>query len=122
ESTLDRETMLDLLVNIIPLAIIVFFAILFIIAEPWETNFIAEGISMGLLVVPFLVLALVSYVSGRAVARDEAGGGGVATDGTLSSTDAELEGSAAEENEADADDYAMVEDQIDAEPDDTEDE
>lgn len=122
ESTLDRETMLDLLVNIVPLAIIVFFAILFLVVEPWGTDLFIQAISLGLLVVPFLVLALVSYVSGSAVARDEAGGGGVATDGTLSSTDAELEGNATEENEADDDDYSMVEDQIDAEPDDAEDE
>ena len=112
ERTFDRETILDLAVNVIPLGIIVFFVVLFLAIRPWQGNLFVQAISMGLLVVPFVALALLTYVSGKVIARDEAGGGGVATDGTLSSTDAELEGAATEENEADADDYSMVEDRI----------
>jgi hypothetical protein len=70
-SVFDRETLLDLSVNIIPLGIITFFAILFVVAPSFEFDPFIVALQMGLLIVPFLALALVTYYSGRAVAEDE---------------------------------------------------
>lgn len=70
-SVFDRETLLDLSVNIIPLGIMAFFVILFAVAPAFEYDPVIVAVQMGLILVPFLALALVTYVSGRAVARDE---------------------------------------------------
>lgn len=69
---LDRETMLDLFVNAVPLAIILLFALVGLVVAPigWGPPFL-EAVELGLLVVPFVVLVLVSVVAGLAVARDE---------------------------------------------------
>lgn len=69
---LDRETMLDLFVNAVPLAIILLFALVGLVVAPigWGSLF-TEAVELGLLVVPFVVLVVVSYVAGRAVALDE---------------------------------------------------
>ena len=74
ERTFDRETLLDLTVNIVPLGILAFFVLVFLIVNPWGFDPFVALISMGLLVVPFAVLALVTFVSGRAVAQDEESG------------------------------------------------
>lgn len=71
ERTFDRETILDLTVNIVPLGIIVFFIIVFLVAEPWEFDPFIMLVSMGLLVIPFFALALLTFVSGRAIEGDE---------------------------------------------------
>jgi hypothetical protein len=89
ERTFDRETLLDLTVNIIPLGIILFFVLVFLFVNPWGFDPFVAAISIGLLVVPFVLLALLTYVSGRAVARDEksasAAGELAASDATLDS-------------------------------------
>jgi hypothetical protein len=88
ESTFDRETLLDLTVNIVPLGILTFFILVFLFVSPWELDPFVTAISMGLLIVPFTVLALVTFVSGRAVARDEESG---STAGELSASNATLD-------------------------------
>ncbi|WP_313692790.1 DUF6684 family protein [Halorarum halobium] len=68
----DRETLLDLTVNVIPLGIILFFAVGFLIFNPWASlDQFGQLVAMGLLVVPFVALALLTYVSGKAIAGDE---------------------------------------------------
>ena len=71
ERTFDRETLLDLTVNVIPLGIILFFVVVFLLIRPWEWNPFVTAISMGLLVVPFVALALLTYLSGRAISEAE---------------------------------------------------
>ena len=71
ERTFDRETLLDLTVNVIPLGIILFFVALFLVIRPWEQNLFLMAVSMALLVVPFVGLALLTYLSGRAIADAE---------------------------------------------------
>jgi len=71
ERTFDRETLLDLTVNVIPLGIILFFVALFLVIRPWERNLFVTAVSMGLLVVPFVALALLTYLSGRVIASAE---------------------------------------------------
>lgn len=70
-SVFDRETVLDLAVNIIPLGIIVFFVGVFALAPAFEFDPVVTTIQMSLLIIPFIGLALLTYYSGKAIARDE---------------------------------------------------
>lgn len=67
----DKETILDLTVNIIPLGIIAFFVVLFAVFDPFGFDFLASSIMYGLLIVPFIALAILTYISGKAIAGDE---------------------------------------------------
>ena len=71
ERVFDRETLLDLTVNVIPLGIILFFVVVYLVITPWKPDFFITVISMGLLVVPFVALAPLTYFSGRAIAEAE---------------------------------------------------
>lgn len=64
----NRETLLDSLVNIVPLGIIAFFTVLFLVASPWAVDsFLGTVVSMGLLLVPFVLLAIVTYFTARVI-------------------------------------------------------
>ncbi|WP_224269706.1 DUF6684 family protein [Haloprofundus salinisoli] len=67
----DRETMLDLTVNIIPLFIILFFVVLFLLIQPWGGDLFPTAIMIGLHVVPFVGLVILTYFSGKAIAGAE---------------------------------------------------
>lgn len=71
EYLLDRETLLDVTVNIIPLVIIAFFFVLFALSGGYDWEPFIIFISLGLLAIPFGLLALVTYVSGWAIEQDE---------------------------------------------------
>jgi hypothetical protein len=68
----DKETILDLTVNFVPLFIILFFIVVFAALNPWGGlgDFLAI-VAFGLLVIPFIGLAILTYVSGKAIAGDE---------------------------------------------------
>jgi len=67
----DRETLLDLTVNIVPLAIMAFFVVVFLVVNPWGVDPLASGIQFALLLAPFVLLAILTYISGKAIAGDE---------------------------------------------------
>lgn len=71
----DKDTILDLTVNIIPLGIIAFFIVFFgigdLFLEPFPFDLLSTVLSYGLLIVPFAALALLTYFSGKAIAGDE---------------------------------------------------
>ncbi|MFC7136051.1 DUF6684 family protein [Halobaculum litoreum] len=68
----DRDTLLDLTVNVIPLGIILFFVVAFVLVDPFGgLDFYGRVLQMGLLVFPFVALAILTYVSGKAIAGDE---------------------------------------------------
>lgn len=71
EYRLDRETLLDVTVNIVPLVIIALFFILFIVFSQYTWDPLIIVVSLGLLVVPFTLLALVTYLSGWAIEQGE---------------------------------------------------
>ena len=73
ERTFDRETLLDLTVNVIPLGMLLFFIVLFAVTTA-GTNGIARAISQALLVVPFIVLAGTTYLTGRIIAESQTSG------------------------------------------------
>ncbi|MWG36448.1 DUF6684 family protein [Halomarina oriensis] len=68
----DRETMLDLSVNVIPLFIILFFVVVFAVISPFGYALVPTTIQMALLIVPFVGLAILTYYSGKAIAQSEA--------------------------------------------------
>jgi hypothetical protein len=68
----DRETLLDLSVNVIPLFIILFFVALFVVIAPFGYSLVPTTIQMALLIAPFAALAVLTYYSGKAVASAEA--------------------------------------------------
>lgn len=88
-SIFDRETLLDLSVNIIPLFIIVFFFGLFILLEPFSTDPVETVLQMALLIVPFVSLAVVTYFSGRAITRDERKSDAITEDTSIERTESE---------------------------------
>lgn len=67
----DRETMLDLSVNIIPLGILVFFFGLYIFANPWGFDAVFSTIQFSIMGLILIALLVVTYLSGKAVERDE---------------------------------------------------
>jgi hypothetical protein len=110
----DRETVLDLVVNIIPLFIILFFIVAFVLFNPFGIDPLASGIQFGLLVAPFILLAILTYISGKAIAGSEKRftvylpgqatvTGAKPLHGSEESTDPELEAGADEVRDAGAD-------------------
>jgi hypothetical protein len=67
----DRETLLDLVVNGVPLFILLFFTVGFLVFNPFGFDPLASGLQFALVVVPFVLLALLTYFSARAIAGDE---------------------------------------------------
>lgn len=64
-SVFDRETLLDISVNLIPMAMILFFVALLLFGSTYEPNLFVEIIALGLHVVPFVSLALLTYIAAR---------------------------------------------------------
>ncbi|UPV75844.1 cox cluster protein [Halorussus limi] len=57
----NRETLLDISVNIIPLFILLFFTVFLLFFSPWPDNLFLQTIALGLHVIPFVLLALLTY-------------------------------------------------------------
>lgn len=67
----DRETMLDLTVNVIPLVIILFFVVVFVVISPFGFSPVDTTIQFALLLGPFVALAILTYYAGKAISGDE---------------------------------------------------
>jgi hypothetical protein len=70
-ATFDKETLLDLVVNVIPLAIMLLFAVGFVVYDPFGGDRLGRLLQFGLLAFPFVALAILTYLSGKAIAGDE---------------------------------------------------
>ncbi|MFC5970939.1 DUF6684 family protein [Halomarina salina] len=68
---IDRETLLDITVNLIPMGILVFFVVLFLVFTPFPPNLFIAGVSHFLTIFPLVLLALLTYVAAKVIARDE---------------------------------------------------
>lgn len=68
---LTNETWLDLTVNLIPLGILAFMEVMFIVITPWSWDPVMVFFWHFLTVFPLVVLAVVTYISGRIIQRDE---------------------------------------------------
>lgn len=67
----DKETLLDLSVNIIPLVIILFFIVTLPLFNVWGWEPMVSIVTIGLHVVPFVALAVLTYVAGKVIVSDE---------------------------------------------------
>ena len=67
----DKDTLLDLTVNIIPLFIILFFVVVFAVINPWGFDPLGSGLQYAVLIAPFVALAVLTYLSGKAIAGAE---------------------------------------------------
>jgi hypothetical protein len=67
----DRETMLDLVVNAIPLGIMLFFIAVFLLVNPFGSDPVGTAIQITIVAVTFLALFVLTYVSGKAISESE---------------------------------------------------
>ena len=69
----NKETLLDLTVNFVPLGILLFFTIYILLIDPWNmaSDPLIMVVTLGLHVVPFVALAALTYLSGKAIAGSE---------------------------------------------------
>jgi len=67
----DRETILDLMVNFIPLGIILFFIGTFAVFTPWGFDLMPSGQMFGIMGIMFVALLVLTYLSAKAIAGDE---------------------------------------------------
>ena len=61
----DKETLLDISVNIIPIVIILVFIVVVVFTDPWPFDPVAEAIALGLHIVPIVSLSILTYVAAR---------------------------------------------------------
>lgn len=69
----ERETLLDLTVNVIPMGIILFFVVGFGVVPAFGVDPVLTTVQFSLLVMPFLGLAVLTYYAGKAIERAEGG-------------------------------------------------
>ncbi len=67
----DRETLLDLSVNVIPLVILALFAVLFLVLSPFGFDSTITTIQFGIIGTMAFGLTVLTYYSGKAVASAE---------------------------------------------------
>jgi len=67
ERVFDKETLLDITVNVVPLGILVFFLALFIALDTWSGSLLVDVVSWALIVVPFVLLGLLTYLAARKI-------------------------------------------------------
>lgn len=67
----DRETLLDILVNLVPMVILLFFSVLYTVVQPWGFDPAQFGLMHFLTLFPFLLLGLLTYLSAKVISRDE---------------------------------------------------
>lgn len=72
--SLERETVLDITVNVVPLGILLFFTVLHVVVRPWGSDPFPLAVTAFLTLFPLLLLAILTYVSGLVVQRDEGKG------------------------------------------------
>lgn len=71
ERTFDRDTLLDLSVNVIPLAILLFFVVLYVAIAPFPENSVVLAVQLSVITITGVALALLTYYSGKAISSAE---------------------------------------------------
>lgn len=69
--TFDRETMLDLVVNAIPLGIILFFIVVFAVLNPFGPNLVHTALQFSIVGLTFVALTILTYYSAKAISEAE---------------------------------------------------
>jgi len=73
ERIFDRETLLDISVNIIPLGIILFFIVAYTVVGDYPSAPLVTVVQMSIMVLTGLGLVILTYYSGRAISTAERG-------------------------------------------------
>jgi hypothetical protein len=69
----EKDTLLDLVVNIIPLGILVFFIAAFALVNPFGFDPVFSGLQFSLMVSMLLLLTVLTYYAGKAIEAAEEG-------------------------------------------------
>ncbi|MFB6307793.1 MAG: DUF6684 family protein [Haloarculaceae archaeon] len=67
----EKDTLLDLTVNVIPLAIIVFFVGAFAVLQPFGIDPVFSAMQFAILVTMLVALSILTYYAGKVIERDE---------------------------------------------------
>jgi len=67
----DRDTILDLVVNFVPLFILLFFVGAFLFVNPFGFDPLTSGLQFAIVVAAFVLLGILTYISGRAISGAE---------------------------------------------------
>ena len=98
EKVFDRETLLDLTVNVIPFGILVIFFAAYLLFNPFEGDILITAIQLAIVGVSALGLMILTYYSGAAVSKAEM------------EAEAELEGAKEDQAQLEGDETAELED------------
>lgn len=61
----EKETLLDISVNIIPILIMIVFTGMLLLTEPWPFDLTTEVIALGLHLIPIVGLSILTYVAAQ---------------------------------------------------------
>jgi uncharacterized membrane protein len=75
DSRFDRRTLLDIVVNIAPIGVLLFFTLLFLGYGSYPSNAVVTVVQVSLILIPVLVVLVITYYAAKAVTRDEREGG-----------------------------------------------
>jgi len=105
----EKETLLDLTVNVIPLGIILFFIGAFALVNPFGFDAVFSGLQFALMISMFLLLGVLTYYAGKAIegAENETEASAIDEPDSTEELDAETDTDAAlESDEGPTDDDA----------------
>lgn len=71
DTWIDGDTLFDVSVNLIPIAILLCFVVLFAVITPWPSNLLLFAVGHALTIIPIVLLALLTYVAAKAFTRSE---------------------------------------------------
>jgi len=71
EKVFDRETLLDLTVNFIPLGILIFFIGAFALFAPWGVDPLITSLQFAIVGGTAVLLIILTYYSGKAISEAE---------------------------------------------------
>lgn len=71
EKVFDRETLLDLTVNVVPLGILAFFFVAFAVVAPWGFSPLISTLQFAIVGVTAVLLVILTYFAGKAVSTAE---------------------------------------------------
>lgn len=71
EKIFDRETLLDLTVNAVPMGMLLFFVGLFLVFQPFGSAPVAVALQFSIVLLTMAALVVLTYYAGRAVSLAE---------------------------------------------------
>ena len=66
----DRDVLVDVSINVVPLVILAYFVVVTLVGSPWQETTLAVVMTHVLTLVPIVTLAVATYYVARAIERD----------------------------------------------------